>query len=135
MTWNPDKPLKELPEHIRQLFTEDARHLLNELNSNPPWYRILHNSYSHFRRDRSLKALERIAESNDGKFVTSISKYVPFKYHAVYRDLILERLTQGCKDDSLPPNKKAVTYFKDILSKEVEIPYDKDEDYEDKVPF
>lgn len=157
MRWNPDQSLSNLPEAIKELFVEDAQFLLTELktnklevilidapepkypghkirtseNSNPPWYKVLYNTYPHFRRDRSIKALERISLSEDRAFATSISKYAPFKYHAIYRDLILERLTKGSNDEpAFPLNKKAAAFFK---NRELRV-YEKDgldEDYED----
>ena len=84
--WDEYKLINFIPKPIQNLFVEDARFLYGDLSANklhivlipapepmhvghrirkveianPDWYSKLYHQYVHFRRDRSLKALERI---------------------------------------------------------------------------
>jgi hypothetical protein len=129
--WDPSKPLADLNnETIRNIFLDYARFLYYDLesnkldvvlvpapdpkhcnhmirkaiNNNPQWYSDLYWSNKHFRRDRSINALERIVDEKDRPF-----RSLPFKYDAVYRELIFEHLTQGYK--YFPGNSLVKAYF------------------------
>lgn len=146
MPWTPNKPIAFLPEDIRKLYSEQANCLYYDLlanrlevilipapepqysghmirsvqNRNPKWYRDLYWSYNHFRRDRSLRALDRIRKQEDRYFKVS-----PYKYDATYRELIHNILIKGFENNYFP-NNKVRTFFG--LEK---IP----EKYLDEVPF
>ena len=148
--WNYKQPINYLPEKIKNLFVEQANYLLHELENNklkvvlvpapdphhighmirsveernPGWYRELYHSYSHFKRNRSIEAIKRIATLKDKEF--KIRPYAPYKYDMVYRTLILERLTEGyseCilgledKESKIHSNKKARMFFRKEISK------------------
>ena len=142
MEWDSFSPVKLLPDNIRDLFTEEAGYLLHDLNNNrlevvlisapdprfsghkiraiqnenPEWYKQLYHSYKHFRRDRSLKALNRIRKLEDRPFRVS-----PYKYDAIYRHLIYTRLTEGYKEmgDEIPADNEARYFFKAELTEEI----------------
>ncbi|MBU4456776.1 MAG: hypothetical protein KKA65_04705, partial [Nanoarchaeota archaeon] len=126
MSWNSDIPIKELPRNIRTFFLKEANYLFKDLKNNklvvilvnapepkhcghkirvvdcqnPCWYSELYHSIDYFRRDRSLRALERITQLNDGSFRCS-----PYKYDAIYRQLIFQRLVEGHEAENfeIPP--------------------------------
>ena len=114
--WTSKKSTRELPREIRKYFIEEAKFLHNDLKQNklsvslidapyprfeghkirvvnsrnPEWYSSMYQSYFHFRRDRSLRALDRLRKSEDNPF-----KINPWKYDMRFREEILERLAQG----------------------------------------
>ncbi len=117
MEWDPSKPIRELPKRLEEIFSEEARILYHELesnrlevtlipapdpqfqghkiryveNTNPGWYRNLYHSINHFRRDRSLDSLLRISLKKDWA-----DDGFPFcSYDLTYRNLILNRLAEG----------------------------------------
>ena len=124
MKGDMNQPIKQFPDLIKRLFIEEAEILFSNLKSNklkvvlvpapnpnhyghkiraverenPEWYKILYRSYPHFRRDRSLKALNIIMKLKDKKF-SGKSKHSPYRYHAIYRELIFKRLTEGYIED------------------------------------
>jgi len=142
MEWNPDRPIKEFPEDIRESFVGEAEYLFNDLKSNkltvvlapapepkhcghmirvaesqnPRWYSDLYHSYEHFRRDRSLRALDRIRKSEDRIFRVS-----PYKYDSIYRQLIFGRLVDGYYADGfkIPPDNEVRKFFDMPLLEEI----------------
>jgi len=116
MRWDVNQPIKMLPKRVRRYYVEDADYLYNYLksnylevilipaprpnhsthkiraiqNQNPNWYRELYWSSKHFRRDLSLRALDRILKQEDGTYRVSL-----FKYDSIYRELIHDRLIKG----------------------------------------
>ena len=128
--WNPEKPIIFLPENIRIYYVNEAKYLVNDLEKNklsvvlvpapdprhhshkirvaashnPTWYSDLYWSYNHFRRDKSIKALNRIINEKDEFQV----------YDNIYRTLIHERLIEGDYDVQQyirPPNNIVRTFF------------------------
>lgn len=125
MTWSPELPVHELPKILQKYFVVEARYLLADLrqnrlevvlipaqnpkhhshkvravqNQNPDWYRDLYHSTRHFRRGRSINALERICSLAD-----QLPKENPkqYQYDVVYRQLIFERLTEGYITNGCP---------------------------------
>ncbi|HDP73984.1 MAG TPA: hypothetical protein ENN46_03465 [Candidatus Woesearchaeota archaeon] len=77
-------------------------------NRNPEWYSELYWSENWFRRDLSVKALERIIKQQDKPFSVR-----PFRYDAIYRELIREHLIYGFYYQHLilPPNDKVRDFF------------------------
>ena len=133
--WTPDEPLCELPAKIRRYYREHAEYLYYDLKENklkiglkpapipkyaghkvhivetwnPQWYSDLYWSRSSFRRDLSLRALERIKDQRDRPFIIA-----PYKYDAIYRELIHKHLLEGYDDKdgrSMPPNYKVKSFF------------------------
>ena len=114
--WTPKNPTREIPTDIRKYFIEEAKFLHSDLKQNklsvvlvpapyerfeghkirvvnsrnPEWYSEMHGQYSHFRRDRSLRALNRLRSAEDNPFQIN-----PWKYDMRYRELIFERLVEG----------------------------------------
>ena len=121
--WVPEQRLISLPKRIRGCFSEHADYLFNDLrenrlevvlipasepkfsghkiraveNRNPVWYRKLYAQYSHFRRDRSLRSLERLKSLLDRDYTGNRRGFIqtPYSYDFVYRTLIQERLIEG----------------------------------------
>ncbi|MBI4142204.1 hypothetical protein HY484_04725 [Candidatus Woesearchaeota archaeon] len=113
-----NQPIKSLPKRLQKYFIAEANYLLTELkrnrlevvlipaprpmhhshkiravqNSNPEWYSELYLATPHFRRDRSLSALERICNQADQSPKQCPKQY---QYDAIYRHLIFERLSNG----------------------------------------
>ena len=140
LKWNPKQPIIFLPEGIRGYYVQEANFLINDLQEhklkivlaeapepkfeghkirvvesrNPEWYSKLYHSYDYFRRDRSLRALERIASQQDGYYMNG-----PYKYDFIYRTLITERLIEGYSVEGceVPPNEKVKRILEDILEK------------------
>ncbi len=139
MGWNTREPIANLPARIAELFSCEAKSLLEELeqnrltvvladaperkhtthkirvveNYNPDWYRDLYHYYRHFRRNLSEDSLRRISNGRDGKFA-SRHRWSPYKYDNLYRGLILERLTEGYVSDRwgrVPPVGKIKGFF------------------------
>ena len=134
MKWDGKKRVSELPHSIKEIFLSEAQYLYNELsknilevvlvpapvrkhpyhmirkveNRNPDWYQQLYSEYQHFRRDRSLNALERICNQEDMDF-----KHGQYKYDSIYRDLIYQRLTEGydCQCGEVPPDDDVKGFF------------------------
>ena len=134
MRWNPNRPINELPNNIRKFYVEHADFLYNDLrlnrldvilihapepmhcnhkirfvqNENPLWYSELYRSNPHFRRDRSLRSLNRIREQKDRPF-----RVLPFKYDLICRALIHNRLIEGFREDNyeIAPNSEVRKYF------------------------
>lgn len=132
--WDINQPIKMLPREIRRYYAEDADYLYKDLksnylevilipapmpnhpthkvravqNRNPEWYRELYWSIKHFRRDLSLRALDRIRKEEDGTYKVS-----PFKYDSRYRELIHERLIEGYMENGceMPPNNIVREFF------------------------
>ena len=150
-----------LPEEIKPHYIGEAEYLLNDLETNrlrvilvpapqpmhqmhmirvvesynPEWYSSLYWSIDHFRRDRSLRALNRIIKQNDKPF-----RVQPYKYDMIYRELIHERLMNGFYEQGyeIPPNQ-IVKSFLDSLLEEDYIPFQlngkKKNVIHDDVPF
>lgn len=121
--WNEFRSISILPNGIQDYFVDYAHLLKQDLlthklriilipapeqkhcghkirkveTENPAWYSSLYSSIPHFRRDRSLCALERIVLKEDKAFTDTNCGVVRYKYHydSVYRKLIFERLTEG----------------------------------------
>ncbi len=138
LKWTPKEPIIFLPEGIRIYYIREAKFLINDLQEhklkvvlveapepkfdghkirivesrNPEWYSKLYHSYSSFRRDRSLRALERIASQQDGYYMNG-----PYKYDFIYRTLITERLVRGysVEDYEIPPNEEVKRFLEDIV--------------------
>lgn len=134
MRWNINQPTMLLPEEVRRYYTEDADYLYKDLesnslevilipapiqihpshkiravqNQNPEWYRELYWSIKHFRRDLSLRALDRIRKQEDRAYRVS-----PFKYDSIYRELIHSRLIKGyvMENYEVPPNNAVREFF------------------------
>ncbi|MEK6907112.1 MAG: hypothetical protein AABW45_01150 [Nanoarchaeota archaeon] len=139
MKFDPDKSLRNqsLDYRIIKIFKQEANSFLEELkhrklevilvpapdphheghkirqkvNDNPEWYRELYWKYHpNFRRDRTLKSLNRLVNLEDGNFITH-----SYKYDAVMRELIYSVLIEGYYIDShiiYPENPRIVKYFK-----------------------
>ena len=129
MNWNLDRPINELPNPLRKLFLKEAHLLYQEMqsqklevclipapnphheghkiriatNHNPEWYKEIYWSMSNFRRDLSMRALERIINTKDKAFVVK-----PYKYDAIYREIIEKRLKEffSCPTYDNPYHKK-----------------------------
>lgn len=133
--WTPSQPIKELPSDLCCLFREHAEWLYTDLEShklqigtapierprfqghrkrvvlvpNPEWYSELYWAIAHFRRDRSLRALDRIMGLQDRPF-----RINPFWYDCVYRRLIRDRLTDGYENCGarVPPDDRVREFFR-----------------------
>lgn len=147
-----DLALSSYPPEIRGPFSYEGQLLLKELEKNqlkvvlvraprpkyighkirlaiehnPKWYSQLYIEHPHFRRDRSLKALERIASQKDRPFREDGKSAVHYKYHydSIYRQLIFERLTAGYTDEigrEIPLQPAVSNYFCSLLSLEQRI--------------
>jgi hypothetical protein len=114
MMWTPEHPSRELPRSIRKFFHREAYNIQDELEAggvelvpapepkhachmirvsrNPDWYRDMYWSRDHFRRDRSLAALQRIRKSLDEP---TLVRRIQNHYDTVYRALIQDRLLLG----------------------------------------
>src|SRR3989344_6521420 len=94
MSWNAYHPIIFLPEKIRNYIQSEANYLYADLknnqntttlipadkpkflghkihaleHANPKWYSELYHGHAHFRRDRSLNALDRIRNLEDKIF-------------------------------------------------------------------
>ena len=134
MCWSFKQSIKQLPDLLQDFFVEEAEILLIDLetnrleislavapepkfeghkirvvdNKNPYWYSNLYWDYYHFRRDRSVKALNRIKNKKDGNHGKT-----RYKYDCIYRELILERLINGYQEETyeVPPNNKVRFFF------------------------
>jgi hypothetical protein len=133
--WDYDRPVQELPDLLQFYFRRTAQELRDELENNglevvlipapepkfsghmiravdshnPVWYRELYSEYAHFRRDRSLNALNRIIDGFDRPFVCS-----PFKYDSIYRELIRDILLNGFQTvhgEPIPPESEVQEYL------------------------
>ncbi len=121
--WDSGKPICLLPDSIAARFQEEAQFLQSELEThvcesmlilqeenhqgynrrrvmlsiNTSWYSELYRSHSHFRRDRSLKALHQIGEKTDNEYFEVDNNPVRFRYsyQTVYRQFIYDRLIYG----------------------------------------
>ncbi|MFB6089079.1 MAG: hypothetical protein ABEK36_04845 [Candidatus Aenigmatarchaeota archaeon] len=123
-TFDPEKPLGQLPTRISNIYVKEAKKMLDELENNrlevtlydaprkrypghkirvaenhpPDWYRdIFHKNELNYRRDRTTRALERIMMRNDPPFQEdNTSSAVPcrFKYVSDMRRIIHRRLTK-----------------------------------------
>jgi hypothetical protein len=145
MSWSIDKSVSELPDKIAKEFRSEAKGLLKELEdnklqiglvpapepkhsshmirvvlqSNPFWYSNLYQDYWNFRRDRSLKALKRLAEGKDMPYSGekgAVQCY--FRYDKIYREFILDRLVNGYFEEDgmeIPPSKKIRKALENIL--------------------
>ena len=134
MEWNTNKAVKELPEIIAKSFQKEADYLYEELQTNrlsvilipapkpsfsnhkiriaeshnPEWYSTQYHFYSHFKRKRCTKALDRIRKNKDRDYKTN-----PFRYDARMRELILTRLVEGYvfEGTEIYPNQNVKKYF------------------------
>lgn len=132
--WDPARPTKELPVYIRRYFYNCVDELFDELkykrmivglidapkprfdgykirvlySPNPEWYSRLYSACEHFRRDRSLSALEKIKNEKDRPF-----KVRPYRYDWIYRTFIFERLTgvDNNGSEKRRPAKKVCRFF------------------------
>ncbi len=141
MVWDADKPIRYWPAPIRKYFKEEAKFLyhhleLNKLKiilipapeqkhcghkirvvdqSNPEWYSELYQSLAHFRRDRSLRSLQRISKAEDQLFVNYNCGALPYKNHydRVYRETIFKRLVEGHTTEGyeFKPKLKVCRFF------------------------
>lgn len=119
MDFNPKKPIKDIVYNpLIKLFALEAHILFLELHesegvklipapykkfrnhkirasTNPGWYRKLYHSISHFRRDRSLDSLKRIANKEDYPF-----GFFPFcTYDELYRSFIYDKLREDIHEN------------------------------------
>ena len=134
MRWTTDRTIRSLPGIIMDIFVHEADSLYNELLNNklriilvpvedpkfeghkkraveiynPEWYSRMCRQYNHFRRDRSLRALDRLRKNEDRQFNS-----LPYKYDMRYRQLIYERLTEGyaIAGEHAPPDDMVIEYF------------------------
>ena len=132
--WDSTRPISELPERIKEYYTEHANWLYQDLinnkigwvlvqnpnyseedrkvrkiqTKNPKWYSGLYNSYSSFRRDLSLRALNRIRNQEDRPFIK-----FKYKYDLRYRELITDNLLEGYEtyEGEVPPNNEVRLFF------------------------
>jgi len=142
MRWDEYQPIRLLPEAITNLFSAEAGFLYQDLSANklriilipapdprhvghkvravevpnPEWYSKLYHAYPpHFRRDRSLRALERLILKNDQFFMDQNCGAVEYKYNydTIYRKFIFDRLTMGHINYGMEesPNSEACSYF------------------------
>ena len=123
VAWNEFQPIAILPKRIQGYFVKDACFLRDDLlenklkvilvpapeerhtnhmirvaeTANPSWYSKLYAQNFYFRRDRSLRALERIAAGKDEAFTNENCGAVDYRYNydSIYRQLIFSRLTTG----------------------------------------
>ena len=130
--WTVDQPLKGLEKEIAAYFTDQAGFLSQQLKDNRlkvvlipapesrhyghkirvvesrnmEWYREMYVKYRHFRRDRSLKSLQRISRKQD--YPASFSSY-----DSRYRLFILKRLTEGfmCEGYFVEGEKEVIDYL------------------------
>lgn len=152
--WNEYLSLSVLPKEINAIFREEASFLHADLLehklrvilipapepqhydhkirvveiANPQWYSKLYNQFVHFRRDRSLRALERLADGEDKAFTDSRCGIVAYKFHydTLYRKLIFERLTEGYEDyygNILAGHVPANSMVREYFGLEEEIPF------------
>lgn len=136
MGWDPLQPVKRLPKNVQNYFVGEATYLLHDLrqnrlevilipapepkhhshkiravqHTNPMWYRELYHRHTHFRRDRSVAALERICQGDDRVPQEHPKKY---QYDVIYRALILERLMDGYYQENnfIPPHPHVCRYM------------------------
>jgi len=140
MVWGPEKAVRELPDYIQAAFTDEASALYNELrhnrltvilipaprpmhsghmiraveSENPSWYRDLYHSVAHFRRDRSMAALDRIRKGQDGEMGSVRPFRDSFRYDFLYRDVIMQRLVVGyaVEEHTVKPDPKIKRFFR-----------------------
>jgi len=123
MKWNPDLPIGKLPKEISEIFSQEAKYLIKDLeinklevalipapspqfighmirvtiNHNPEWYKTFYHSYKHVKRRRCINALKRISENQDRAL-----RVKPYLYDSRMRTLIFEKIyNTGCYDDAI----------------------------------
>lgn len=134
--WKPDLPIKQLErERIINHYITLAETLYQDLeqnrlevilipaprpayfghmvrvadNENPEWYRELFKKYfPNFRRDRSLRSLQRIAEKRDERYYSQA-----YRYDYIYRELITQALLNGIpiQETFIPPENEVRIFF------------------------
>ena len=143
--WRSYNPVRELPKNIRGLFIEQALYLFSDLQhrllrvilvsapqprfeghkirvveeTNPEWYSTLYNSHRHTKRQRCVRALDRILKLEDQPFKKCTNSLIPYDYwyDTYFRGLISDRLTNGyCLEGYgrqyfIPPREEAVEFF------------------------
>lgn len=138
--WSPSKPVSLLPAHIRDYFVDRAELLYDELYSrkltvvlapapeprhaghmvrvveetNPNWYSDLYCENVGFRRDLSLRSLDRIRFGVDmasGSSRGCVGNM--YRYDEIYRTLILDQLINGFVFDwyRLVPENEVREFF------------------------
>ena len=140
MVWGPEKPVKELPDYIREAFLDEAQALYHDLkhnrltvilvpapdprhsghmiraveSENPSWYRDLYHAAAHFRRDRSMAALDRIRKGQDSALGSVKNFQDSFRYDFLYRDVIMQRLVIGydVEEHTVRPDPKIKWFFR-----------------------
>lgn len=116
MKWDTTLPINYLPTEISNVFSTDAKYLLNDLhqyklqvalfpapkpkhechmirvaiNKNPEWYKELYHSKNHIRRKSCINALERISKYEDREF-----RGGPYLYDYRMREIIFDKLYNG----------------------------------------
>ena len=152
MGWCSEKSVKELPARVGSLFSKEASSLLIDLryfcldvilmsapepkfighmirvavNQNPLWYRELYATTLHFRRDRTLRSLNRIANRVDCNLIESSSAVrLQYTYDYLFREIIFRRLTEGYIEESgfVPPRRAALEFFDISYVAEDAIPF------------
>ena len=119
MKWNPCNPLELYPPEVQASFQREAQLLLGELqsnklevilipapeqrfsghkirvavNHNPPWYSQIYQQVPHIKRERVERCLQRLTESQDGRY-----RRRPYRYDFRFREIIFERLIDGYED-------------------------------------
>jgi hypothetical protein len=121
--WTPERPIRELPEEISDIFVDKSRFLYQDLQEhrlkvvlipapephfeghcircvedrNPQWYRDLYHGHPNWQRKRTKRALERIANHKDLQFMKGPIGCVEYKYHydTELRRLIYDILISG----------------------------------------
>ncbi len=139
--WDSAYSIGFLPDPIRNLFREYADQFYHELrdnmlvvklepaprqkhldhmvrvavSENPPWYRELYKTRPHMKRQRSLRALDRIRQAKDPELTTDPIGAVRQKYTYVtlYREVIFEMLVFGYHANGLylPADPRAQEFF------------------------
>jgi len=141
MVWDADKPISYWPAAIRKYFRDEAKFLYHHLEQNklkiilipapeqkhcghkirmvdqynPQWYSELYHSLPHFRRDRSLRSLQRIDKGEDQPFIDQRCGALPYRNHydCVYRETIFKRLIEGhiTEGYQFKPKPKVCAFF------------------------
>ncbi len=142
MNWSVNFPIELLPLKINTLFRKEADFLYKDLSNNrcvvvlvpaqhqkypghmvrlavaenPMWYRDLYSHYPNLKRQRSLRALDRIRNQNDQQVVEVPKSAVHtwWTYDALFREVIFDRLFYGYHENGydLPPQKEARKFFR-----------------------
>ena len=136
-----EKPIKFLPEDVASMFRLEAKWLYRDLtenllkvvlrpayqerynghmirvveSQNPQWYREIYHSTPNFKRQRTLRSLERIAQAEDLPYIDRRGAVSPYgSYDTRFREVIKSRVTEGYEDVQgrwIPGDKFILGYF------------------------